>query len=209
MRSFVLPIVVVTVAAALVTPASASGQAPAGDSVVGDQSDLEVLFFFHIDATSGPAGENPAGTVTMQSGGGNAPFFSFTVTCLSVSGSTAIIGVGGTVFGFGTQLPARGLIRVVDAGGPSSGLDTIETAGELGSEGGPPLPGPTTCSAFPGPFALPTPLPEGPVTSDIVVHDEPAVPTSKEQCRNGGWRNFPGFKNQGHCVAFVERGPKP
>jgi hypothetical protein len=35
------------------------------------------------------------------------------------------------------------------------------------------------------------------------------VPTSKDQCRNGGWRNFPGFKNPGECVAFVQRGPKP
>jgi streptogramin lyase len=29
------------------------------------------------------------------------------------------------------------------------------------------------------------------------------VPTSKEQCKKGGWRNFPGFRNQGDCVAFV------
>jgi hypothetical protein len=33
-------------------------------------------------------------------------------------------------------------------------------------------------------------------------------PTSKDQCKNGGWRQF-GFTNQGHCVAFVQRGPKP
>ena len=32
-----------------------------------------------------------------------------------------------------------------------------------------------------------------------------AAPTSMEQCRNGGWRAFPAFKNQGQCVAFVER----
>jgi hypothetical protein len=31
------------------------------------------------------------------------------------------------------------------------------------------------------------------------------LPTSRSRCRNGGWRNF-GFKNQGQCVAFVERG---
>src|SRR4051794_26164677 len=31
---------------------------------------------------------------------------------------------------------------------------------------------------------------------------------SKSDCKNGGWRSFPGFKNQGQCVAFVERGPK-
>jgi hypothetical protein len=38
----------------------------------------------------------------------------------------------------------------------------------------------------------------------------PSLPTSKEQCKNGGWRNFgERFKNQGQCVAFVERGPKP
>jgi hypothetical protein len=27
--------------------------------------------------------------------------------------------------------------------------------------------------------------------------------TSTDQCKNGGWRNFPGFKNQGDCVSFV------
>lgn len=29
-------------------------------------------------------------------------------------------------------------------------------------------------------------------------------PTSKDQCKDGGWRSFPGFKNQGDCVNFVE-----
>ncbi len=38
----------------------------------------------------------------------------------------------------------------------------------------------------------------------------PALPTSKDQCKGGGWRTFAGmFKNQGQCVAFVQRGPKP
>jgi hypothetical protein len=31
------------------------------------------------------------------------------------------------------------------------------------------------------------------------------VPTSNEQCKNGGWSRF-GFKNQGQCIAFVHRG---
>ena len=30
----------------------------------------------------------------------------------------------------------------------------------------------------------------------------PGVPTSKNPCQHGGWRNF-GFSNQGQCVAFV------
>jgi hypothetical protein len=31
------------------------------------------------------------------------------------------------------------------------------------------------------------------------------VPTSKSQCKKGGWKNFtdPKFKNQGQCVAYV------
>jgi hypothetical protein len=31
------------------------------------------------------------------------------------------------------------------------------------------------------------------------------TPTSKDQCKNGGWRSFtnPTFKNQGQCVSFV------
>jgi hypothetical protein len=32
------------------------------------------------------------------------------------------------------------------------------------------------------------------------------APASKEQCKNGGWRHYPQFKNQGACVTFVETG---
>ena len=36
------------------------------------------------------------------------------------------------------------------------------------------------------------------------------VPTSKDQCKNGGWRTFtnPTFKNQGDCVSYVTTGRK-
>ncbi|HLJ69599.1 MAG TPA: hypothetical protein VKX16_19760 [Chloroflexota bacterium] len=35
-------------------------------------------------------------------------------------------------------------------------------------------------------------------------------PTSKDQCKNGGWQNFnnPTFKNQGDCVSYVASGGK-
>jgi hypothetical protein len=37
----------------------------------------------------------------------------------------------------------------------------------------------------------------------------PLRPTTKAQCKNGGWRDF-GFKNQGDCVNFVASGgPNP
>lgn len=32
------------------------------------------------------------------------------------------------------------------------------------------------------------------------------VPTSKDQCKNGGWQKYPQFKNQGECVRFVSGG---
>jgi hypothetical protein len=35
------------------------------------------------------------------------------------------------------------------------------------------------------------------------------APTSKEQCKNGGWKSFgTAFKNQGDCVSFVASGGK-
>src|SRR5215211_2439662 len=33
-------------------------------------------------------------------------------------------------------------------------------------------------------------------------------PTSKKQCKKGGWRTFPQFRNQGDCVSFVATGGK-
>ena len=41
----------------------------------------------------------------------------------------------------------------------------------------------------------------------IAVSPAAQVPASKDQCKNGGWRNFPQFKNQGQCIAFVNHGP--
>ena len=34
------------------------------------------------------------------------------------------------------------------------------------------------------------------------------TPTSKKQCKKGGWRMFPQFRNQGDCVSFVVTGGK-
>jgi hypothetical protein len=64
------------------------------------------------------------------------------------------------------------------------------------------------------PFDCTEPLgPEFPLPltiGDIVVVDAPPPPISKEQCKHGGWRDFGEmFKNQGQCVSFVQRGPKP
>jgi hypothetical protein len=42
-----------------------------------------------------------------------------------------------------------------------------------------------------------------------VVRDAPTLPSTKEQCKNGGWRTFGVFKNQGDCVSFVATDRRP
>ena len=35
-----------------------------------------------------------------------------------------------------------------------------------------------------------------------------ALPTSRDQCKNDGWRNWPQFKSQGDCVSYVNKAAK-
>jgi hypothetical protein len=132
-----------------------------------------------VDAHSGPSGENPRGEITVQSPLGSA---TGSVSCLNVAGNRATVG---------TDLVGGFLVFFEDSDG--AGQDRFFPV-ETGAA-------PSVCP--------PDPLrPLVPISGDITVHDAPALPTSKEQCKNGGWRQF-GFKNQGQCVAFVERRPNP
>jgi hypothetical protein len=225
LRRLSVPLILGCCVMALAAPVTAAGQSPGTDSVIGTASDdctktVELdgqivcaqMLSITVDVESGPVGENPTGTVDLRSLGmspGSSVITTSEATCLSVSGRVAIIGLTGT----GLQNPVlsfvAGLVRVVDAGGLDSGADTFEFAYQRGPFSGPPLPGPTSCSTFPGtfprdPFFFPDFTNE---TGDVVVTDAQPSPTSKDQCRNGGWRNFPQFKNQGQCNAFVNRGP--
>ena len=85
------------------------------------------------------------------------------------------------------------LILVVEDNGPS-GSDPSDTVAVE------PVNDPTSC-ALPT-FFTPLDVVEG----DVTVTDAPALPTSKSQCLNGGWRSFPQFKNQGQCIVFVNHG---
>ncbi len=44
---------------------------------------------------------------------------------------------------------------------------------------------------------------------EVVVPLPVTVPTSKDQCKKGGWMTFsnPSFKNQGQCVSYVQANP--
>jgi hypothetical protein len=54
-------------------------------------------------------------------------------------------------------------------------------------------------------WTVDSPFLGGTVTKSLTVTCEPK-PTTKEQCKNDGWRNFPQFKNQGQCIAVVNHG---
>jgi hypothetical protein len=105
--------------------------------------------------------------------------FSGPVTCLSVNGNVALLTVQSSVFG------AVG-VRITD------------------------LPTGDRLEALLGP-GCPTPLSsyiELQFSGDIVVVDGRPLPTSKDQCKNGGWQAYGVFKNQGDCVSFVATGGK-
>jgi hypothetical protein len=165
-------------------PVVSFAQAPTGDSAIGTLIDASGPAA-RVDATSGAAGENASGTARFGYAQGSlTPLWELDVTCLSVTGHTAVIGFTGTYttyFTTGEVHPTAGLIRAVDGGGPASGQDTAEFASVEGAIGGPPIPGPTTCSSYPGGY----PLLHGPIVNsegDLVVTDAQA-PTVRWQAR--------------------------
>jgi hypothetical protein len=186
-------------------PAASFAQAPTGDSAVGTLIDPTGLAG-RIDATSGASGENASGTARFGHVEASlTPLWELRVTCLAVTGRTAVIGFTGTYatyFGWGETYPTAGLIRAVDGGGPGSRQDTAEFASVTGEMDGPPIPGPTNCSSYPGGY----PGPRAPIVNsegDLVVTDTQALPRSKGQCKYDGWRRYGTFQNQGECVRFV------
>jgi 6-phosphogluconolactonase (cycloisomerase 2 family) len=49
----------------------------------------------------------------------------------------------------------------------------------------------------------PATVPAGHYPAGVAV--SPLVPTSRERCKRGGWRDFPQFRNEGSCVSFVQK----
>jgi FlaG/FlaF family flagellin (archaellin) len=146
----------------------------------------------NITAQSGAAGENASGSV------------SFAIGELAVSGTVTCLRVTGPDQGAGTPTaPTTAVLQFLAFGFIPDVLELVDKGGngaDLMTEGAPPST--TDCPAPIGGAISGIRLTEG----RAVVFDAPPLPTSKEQCRNGGWQQF-GFKNQGQCVAFVEHRP--
>jgi hypothetical protein len=191
---------------------------PAEDSVVGhffDFADPEIdpnasEIVADVNVRSGASGENPSGSATWASRVDR--WTASEISCLAVNGRTAVIGFSGELIDIFFEdndevIPIRGLLRIVDGGGPNSARDSFEWALLTQALAEPPLPGPTDCSSYPSIFG-PT---HGPVLNrqgDVVVTDAQPLPSTKQDCKNGSWRNFGVFKNQGDCVSFVATGGK-
>jgi hypothetical protein len=174
-------LVVAIVVGTFVLPGAAYGQS--GDSVAGSVTLFQGAggdVRLDVDAHSGPSGENPTGHLTLDFPQFPTPIEA-SVACLRVSGNTGIVGVN-----FLNAGAPSGFFKVVDAL-----VDTVNLA--IGST----VLGPGDCPAD----VIDNPLT---VTSgDLVVIDAQPFPTSKDQCTNDRWRDFPGFKNQGDCLSWV------
>jgi hypothetical protein len=157
---------------------TAQAQAPAGDSVVGSIENWGI--YFDVEARSDPFGGSPTGTVRF-SPIGSATKWDLTITCLAVTGKSAIGGFIGTasLYPHTSDLSNQfaGLFRVVDGGGPNSGKDIVTARWTFDAEGYPPVAPPTDCSSFPSTCCGPPfPVQMGPGVNrggNIVVTDNP------------------------------------
>jgi hypothetical protein len=157
-----------------------------------------------FDVQSGPAGENPTGSVNFVVGERvGLRIDPGSVTCLSVTQNRATIGVNFRGFAYGPpdRGPSAALIYVEDNGG--EGLDRIAVE-EL-----PAGSAPISCPQSPPPGVTLQPTFSRRFSDDgsVTVVDARPTPTSKDECKNGGYAWF-GFQNQGRCVAFVNEQPK-
>jgi hypothetical protein len=186
-----LPLVSLTgAAAALVFVASAGAQTPGLDSVnaLGSAPPLDQV---NVTAQATPSGQDVTGAATVSLLGFGV--VSGPVTCLTVTGPDRGGGTptAPTTATLNFQDP-RGILtaRIVDNGGQSA-PDEIQVAA-LGRAA-------TDCSPLPAGVGIDATFDHG----RAIVFDAPPLPTSQDQCKNGGWQTYGVFKNQGDCVSFV------
>jgi hypothetical protein len=192
MRRSILAIATLGALAMSAGTAAGATPSPSQDYAIGSGTTFFVgSTSFDFEVVSGPSGENATGSGTATVNG--RPLTVTEATCLSVTGNTATIA--------GRLAPNSSnwlfvLVTVVD--NSPGGVDTFAATVGIG----------TAFTSDPG-CSRPVPLVGAPlVTGDIVVHDAQPFPTSKDQCKNGGWRTYGVFKNQGDCVSFVASGGK-
>jgi hypothetical protein len=176
----------------LLIPASASAATPPGASGTGTAGPWTFNFNAIGDASAlSPAGGPATGFATVSHSTRGS--FSGPVTCLamSVDARNATIGV--------TTAAGRMTVVVFDSKGF---VDPVTGEAQLDNFGaGPEFPNfPCASMGATDQHSL--------ESGDVVVSAGSPGPTSKDQCKNGGWSTYGVFKNQGDCVSFVATGGK-
>ena len=163
------------------------GQVPAQDSVVGGGSFNGFIDSSH-DVRSGPSGENPIGETSVTFPGG------------SVSASSSIDCWSSTAIPPPSRERASRCVLLLSQnhrGGQrlhGAPPDTIAVSG---------------FNAPPGCSEPLDPVLSYPLNGDIVVTDAQPFPTSKDECKNGGWRNFARpSRTRGSASRSFSGGPK-
>ncbi len=184
LRPLASTVVAAFVAVMMLSGPAAVAQLAGESSVTGTGATADGVFStIVVDAHAGPGGVDPNGTVSFSVQ--NTFTVAGPVTCLAVDGNRAVIGFNDVSAGFGPIT-----VEIVDNGPNGTPPDSFDAA-----------PSPTSCT---GPTGVsPRPLGSG----DFVVRETPPL-TSKDQCKDGGWRNFTDdhgqtFTNQGQCIRFV------
>jgi hypothetical protein len=176
-------IVVIVMALSAALASTASAQVPTQDSVTGSGTGGfgRGSFGFQIDAHSGPSGESPTGTASLN------PIlfgiFEGPVTCLAVDGNAATLNFVVT----NPSNPADSHVftfTVMDL--PTGDRFVFRFDARA----------PTDCSPL---TSFGDPIASGAIT----VVDARPLPIAKHECLNGGWKAYGIFKNQGDCVSFV------
>jgi hypothetical protein len=177
--------------------ASNTGLTPAPGSPGGGSGTSE-----DASATAGgPGGTNDTGP-ECNTPFGPIPCCEISVTCSGVtSGSPGVLGDGGAGGDGGIGVVPESIVFAgLGGGGGGGGLfggggggGAID--GDGGGGGGGSNLVPTGGSTSVDTTGVP-----------MVQISYRLVPTSKDQCKDGGWRNFPQFKNQGQCIKFVNHG---
>jgi HYR domain len=138
---------------------------------------------FVLSIQAGPQGESPEGVLFL---GGSE----YRPTCLRVEGNRATVG-------FAAQSPSSIPFIVASFldGGETTGADRLLDFAL-------PTSAVTSCPAPPAGAGQDIPV------DDVRIHDAHPQPTTMDDCKDGGWSNFAGFKNEGDCVSFVATGGK-
>jgi hypothetical protein len=189
MRRFLL-VAVASAAIALTAPGVSGAQTVTGDSVVGSGTarfitpELAGLTVpFQIDVRSGTSGEQPTGSVQLL-----LTFSDPSCLVLRPDEGEELPSAAMNVLN-----PLTGARVVIQVGGGALGQFIGASVASS----------PSDCE-----FRSPPASVAEVVSGHIEIVDAPPLPTSTEQCKNGGWRTYAIFKNQGGCVNFVATGAK-